>query len=112
MGQYQYQYPHLSRWLICFETNCAHDFFPEEALAQAKQLDAYFAEHKRPIGPLHGLPVSLKDQLRIKDHINHMGYVAWTDKKSTEDSVLTDLLRKAGAVFYVSTSVPQTLMGR
>lgn len=48
------------------QTNCLHEFFPEVALARAKYLDDYFAEHKKPIGPLHGLPISLKDQLRIK----------------------------------------------
>jgi amidase len=39
-----------------------------------------------------------------------MGYVSWLGKYDEEDSVLTTLLRKAGAVFYVKTSVPQTLM--
>jgi amidase len=39
-----------------------------------------------------------------------MGYVSWLGKYDEEDSVLTALLRKAGAVFYVKTSVPQSLM--
>jgi amidase len=104
-----------------------HEFFPEAALAQAKSLDDYFESNKGPVGPLHGLPVSLKDQLRIK--VLHrislrtrivltntkgvetsMGYISWLGKYDTRDSVLTSLLRKAGAVFYVKTSVPQTLM--
>ncbi|KAF2853523.1 acetamidase [Plenodomus tracheiphilus IPT5] len=91
-------------------TNCIHEFFPETALAQAKELDAYYEKHKGPIGPLHGLPISLKDQLRIKGVETFMGYVSWLNKYEEEDSVLTALLRKAGAVFYVKTSVPQTLM--
>lgn len=36
------------------------------ALAQAKELDDYFEKHKKPVGPLHGMPISLKDQVRIK----------------------------------------------
>jgi hypothetical protein len=36
------------------------------AIAQAKELDAYYDTHKKPVGPLHGLPISLKDQLRVK----------------------------------------------
>ena len=36
------------------------------ALAQAKELDDYFEKHQKPVGPLHGMPISLKDQLRIK----------------------------------------------
>lgn len=39
-----------------------------------------------------------------------MGYVAWVGKYDEEDSILTAMLRKAGAVFYVKTSVPQSLM--
>jgi hypothetical protein len=39
-----------------------------------------------------------------------MGYVAWLGKYEEENSILVDLLLKAGAVFYVKTSVPQSLM--
>ncbi|KAL1985127.1 hypothetical protein VTN96DRAFT_8256 [Rasamsonia emersonii] len=90
--------------------NCALEFFHEAALAQAKELDEYFEKNKKPVGPLHGLPISLKDQFRIKGIETSMGYVAWLGKYETEESVMITLLRKAGAVFYVKTSVPQTLM--
>jgi len=95
---------------MCTQTNCVHEFFPEMALAQAKELDAYYEKNKAPMGPLHGLPISLKDQLRVKGLETSMGYISWLGKYDEEDSVLTALLRKAGAVFYVKTSVPQTLM--
>ena len=39
-----------------------------------------------------------------------MGYVGWIDKIDEEDSVIVTMLEKAGAVFYVKTSVPQSLM--
>jgi amidase len=39
-----------------------------------------------------------------------MGYVSWLGKIDTSESVLVSLLRKAGAIFYTKTSVPQTLM--
>lgn len=39
-----------------------------------------------------------------------MGYVSWIGKYPTEESVIVTLLSKAGAVFYVKTSVPQALM--
>ena len=41
-----------------------------------------------------------------------MGYVSWIGRYATEakESVMTKLLRKAGAVFYVKTNVPQSLM--
>ncbi|KAM5383596.1 hypothetical protein ACJZ2D_002045 [Fusarium nematophilum] len=90
--------------------NCAHEFFPDIALARAKELDEYYAQHKKTVGPLHGLPISLKDQLRIKGLETTMGYAAWIGKYDEEGSVLTSLLYKAGAVFYIKTSVPQSLM--
>ncbi|KAJ9371986.1 hypothetical protein DTO282E5_3340 [Paecilomyces variotii] len=90
--------------------NCALEFFPDAALAQAKDLDEYFEKNKKPIGPLHGLPISLKDQFRVKGFETSMGYVSWLGKYDTDESIMVTLLRKAGAVFYVKTSVPQTLM--
>lgn len=39
-----------------------------------------------------------------------MGYVSWLGKYDTSESVMVTLLRKAGAIFYTKTSVPQTLM--
>lgn len=92
------------------QLNCSLEFFPEMALAQAKELDAYYEKNKKTVGPLHGLPISLKDQFRIKGLETSMGYVAWIGKYDTKDSTLVTILRKAGAVFYVKTSVPQTLM--
>jgi amidase len=39
-----------------------------------------------------------------------MGYAGWIGKVDAENSVLVDMLDKAGAVFYTKTSVPQSLM--
>ena len=39
-----------------------------------------------------------------------MGYVGWVGRYDIEDSVLVTMLRKAGAIFYVKTNVPQSLM--
>ena len=39
-----------------------------------------------------------------------MGYVSWLGKYDENESVLVTLLRRAGAIFYTKTSVPQTLM--
>ena len=41
-------------------TNCLMDFFPEEARERAKWLDGQMERTGRPVGPLHGVPVSVK----------------------------------------------------
>lgn len=47
---------------MLIQVNCLHEIFFDDAISEAQKLDDYFAEHRKPIGPLHGLPVSLKDQ--------------------------------------------------
>lgn len=46
-------------------TGCLMDFFPEEAIARAKELDEYLAKNGKTMGPLHGVPVSVKGELRL-----------------------------------------------
>ena len=48
------------------QTNCLHEIFFDAAIRDARALDEYFAKHGVPKGPLHGLPVSLKDQFHVK----------------------------------------------
>ena len=38
--------------------NCVTELMPEAALGRAASLDAYFKEHGKPIGPLHGVCIS------------------------------------------------------
>ncbi|KAL5118657.1 hypothetical protein ACEQ8H_003508 [Pleosporales sp. CAS-2024a] len=99
--------------------NCLHEIFFDAALQDAKALDAYYREHKRTRGPLHGVPVSLKDQFHVKGVETTMGYVGWigtfegkkgTGKEKVYESEMVTMLRNAGAVLYVKTSVPHTLM--
>lgn len=55
------------------QTNCLTEIFVDKALALAEELDQYLKTHGKPVGPLHGLPVSLKDQINIKDIESCMG---------------------------------------
>ncbi|OBZ80081.1 Acetamidase, partial [Grifola frondosa] len=92
------------------DTNCLTEIFVEKALQRAAELDEYLKQHGTVIGPLHGLPVSLKDQFQIKGLETTMGYAAWIGAYATDDAVLVKLLLQCGAVLYVRTNVPQTLM--
>ena len=99
--------------------SCLHEIFFDDALKAAEWLDKYYAEHKKPLGPLHGLPVSLKDQFHVKGVETHMGYVGWigtfqgkkdSGKYKEYESEMVKELKHLGAVLYVKTSVPHTLM--
>jgi amidase len=99
--------------------NCMHEIFFDKALARAAQLDRYLEENEKPMGPLHGLPVSLKDIFHVAGVETTMGYIGWigtfegssdqTKLYKTQSQVVDELLMQ-GAVLYCKTSVPQTLM--
>ncbi|EGO29913.1 hypothetical protein SERLADRAFT_365906 [Serpula lacrymans var. lacrymans S7.9] len=91
-------------------TNCLTEIFVDRALARAKELDEYLAQNGKPIGPLHGLPMSLKDQFTMKGLETIMGYASNIGKFAEEDCVLVEMLYDLGAVPFVRTNVPQTLM--
>ena len=58
---------------IILKTNCLTEIFVDKALKRATELDQYYKENGKVIGPLHGLPVSLKDQFRVKGIDSTMG---------------------------------------
>ncbi|EXK29793.1 hypothetical protein FOXG_11695 [Fusarium oxysporum f. sp. lycopersici 4287] len=98
--------------------NCLHEIFFDQALERARYLDDYFAKHGTTLGPLHGLPISLKDQFHVKGVDTTMGYVGWIggnlgidpDKTHTVESQIVTELLSLGAVLYCKTSLPQTLL--
>lgn len=87
------------------------ELLPERALARAKELDDYLAQHKKPIGPLHGLPISVKEHIGMKDLGLNAGFVSWYDRVAEDDAHILKILSKAGAIFYVRTTQPQALVG-
>ncbi|KDQ63118.1 hypothetical protein JAAARDRAFT_29117 [Jaapia argillacea MUCL 33604] len=92
-------------------TNCLTEIFYDEGLAQAAELDRHLEETGEVIGPLHGLPVSVKDHILVKGHDTSTGYIAWAfNTVAKRDAVAVTILRKAGAVLYVKTANPQTLL--
>jgi amidase len=89
--------------------NCLTEIFVDRALARAAELDDYLKNTGKVVGPLHGLPISLKDQLCIKGLETTIGYVSWIGQYADKNAVLVDVLIECGAVPFVRTNVPQTL---
>ncbi|KAG8735997.1 hypothetical protein FRC10_009926 [Ceratobasidium sp. 414] len=79
-------------------TNCLTEIFVERTLARAAEMDEYLAKNKEPKGPLHGLPISLKDQFTMEGLETINGYVANIGDLATDNAVLVDILYELGAV--------------
>ncbi|MBK6973721.1 MAG: amidase [Sterolibacteriaceae bacterium] len=77
-------------------------FDPAHALEQARQLDDMRAMG-RPIGPLHGVPVGVKDIIDVRGMPTGDGTPLHAGRIATEDATLVSRLREAGAVIMGKT---------
>lgn len=82
----------------------------DEAMARAKALDEHFSRTGKTVGPLHGLPISLKDNFNIAGKPTSVGFCTWALEPAEVDSTLVTMLRDLGAVTYVKTNVPTGMM--
>jgi len=96
-------------------TACLVDFFLDEGIEQARQLDEYFQKEGKVVGPLHGLPISIKvsttltmSQLSALHALRQQGYCPVKGtigvggffanvEISAEDCDMTSILRSLGA---------------
>lgn len=81
----------------------------DRALARASELDAYYAEQKKPVGPLHGLPISIKEHIGFEGLDLNAGIVSWIGRKSPITASVIQIFEALGAIFYVRTTEPQGL---
>lgn len=91
-------------------TNCLTEVFYDTALSRAKYLDDYLASNGEPLGPLHGLPISMKDSFKVQGYDSSIGFVSLLNQPAQKNSALVDVLLDLGAVLYVKTNIPQTMM--
>ena len=91
-------------------TNCLAEIMFDDAIARARRLDEHMSKTGKPMGPLHGLPISIKDSFKVKGYDTSIGVAAFCFKPATENSALVELLLGLGAVLYCKTNVPQTMM--
>jgi len=75
---------------------------PDYALEQARMLDAH-RQAGGALGPLHGIPVGIKDVCDTKSLPTENGTVLDTGRRPKNDSKLITLLQEAGAVIMGKT---------
>jgi Asp-tRNA(Asn)/Glu-tRNA(Gln) amidotransferase A subunit family amidase len=75
---------------------------PEHALAQARTADAWRSEG-RATGPLHGVPVGVKDIFDTADMPTENGSVLHAGRTPSRDAAAVTMLRAAGAVIMGKT---------
>jgi len=78
----------------------------DEALAAAAQADREIAQglHR---GPLHGIPIALKDLIATRGHVTASGMTLFADRRPDEDATAVARLRLAGAVVIGKTKTTE-----
>lgn len=91
-------------------TNCLTEICFLDAIKAARDLDAKLKETGQPVGPLHGIPMTLKECFHVKGYDASDGYISRCFDPSTYDSYLVKILRFAGAIIIAKTNNPQTML--
>ncbi|MBL9199815.1 MAG: amidase [Opitutaceae bacterium] len=77
------------------------------ALADADKLDAEFAKTGQLVGPLHGIPVLVKDEIDVAGMATTQGTVVFKDYVTPLDSFVVARLRAAGAIILAKTTLSE-----
>jgi amidase len=74
-----------------------------EAAARADEMQA----RGEPLGPLHGLPVAHKDLIDTRGIRTTYGSPLFKDHIPTEDNIVVERMRRAGAIIVGKTNTPE-----
>lgn len=79
-------------------------------MEQAREVDAEFKATQELKGPLHGIPITVKDQFNVKGVDTTLGYVGRSFAPAREDAVLVQMLKNMGAIVIAKTNLSQSIM--
>lgn len=90
-----------------FEPHIAATFLfaPERALGEARASEARWAKGE-PIGPLDGVPATVKDNIATRGDPTPLGTAASDMSPAKEDAPPAARLREAGAIVFAKTTMP------
>lgn len=78
----------------------------DNARRRAEELDDTFAKTGAFVGPLHGVPVLVKDCIETEDAPTTFGNTAFAEFRSKSDATVVRNLRAAGAIILAKTTLP------
>ena len=76
------------------------------ALDEAAALDRKLAQTKTLVGPLHGIPVAVKDQAETKGIETRFGSIALSGYVPENDAAIVARMKAAGAIILGKTAMP------
>lgn len=90
--------------------NAYIDIYREEAITAAKMAEEEILQGKYR-GPLHGIPIALKDNIYVKGKVTTMGSKIHQDFKPHFDATVVNRLREAGAILTGKLNMHEYALG-
>lgn len=79
----------------------------DQALTAARAAESAVMSGE-PLGPLHGIPLGIKDLIDVADIPTRHGSAIFADNlPAARDDLLVARLRAAGAIIYAKTTTPE-----
>ena len=78
----------------------------ESAMLEARQAEGA-VKSSETLGPLHGVPISIKDNIYVKDSRTTFGSKLLEDQITRADAPIVERLRQAGAIIIGRTNTPE-----
>ena len=78
----------------------------DQALADARAADAA-VQQGAELGPLHGVPISIKDLETTKGVVTTMGSAIFKDQVPDMDSIVVERVKASGAIILGKTNTPE-----
>uniref|UniRef100_A0A8C6XFV6 Fatty-acid amide hydrolase 1 n=1 Tax=Naja naja TaxID=35670 RepID=A0A8C6XFV6_NAJNA len=89
---------------VTADVNCIIDYIAENE----SQLLHMNSKGKK--GLLYGVPISIKDSINCKGYDTTLGFVKRLFQPAAEDAVIVQVLKHQGAIPFVKTNIPQSLL--
>ncbi|KAJ7332774.1 hypothetical protein JRQ81_014954 [Phrynocephalus forsythii] len=86
------------------DVNCVTEYLTD---SNSQLLHVKTLEKK---GLLYGVPISIKDSIDCKGHDSTLGLVKCLNQPAMADAVVVQVLKHQGAIPFVKTNVPQSLL--
>jgi aspartyl-tRNA(Asn)/glutamyl-tRNA(Gln) amidotransferase subunit A len=83
----------------------------DQALATAREIEGELLRRGRPRGPLHGIPIALKDNIDTAGVLTTAASGVFKDRVPTEDADVVVRLKRAGAILLGKLNLHEFALG-
>nr|WP_191093282.1 amidase family protein [Bradyrhizobium campsiandrae] len=83
----------------------------ENSILEAARVCDLHRDSNKPMGPLHGVPIAIKDSMQIRNIRTSVGTKVLAGFRPEQDAAVISSLRAAGAILFGKNNLPEMSFG-